>query len=695
MIDYVVMRASQQMYCTDAQVMRGANCWTDHQMVRAKVCVYIAHSGSKMKRSIPFAVHVLRSEDKAKAYTECLSQQLRETPHNTGMTAEWNWQKLKSCIVKAAESTVGRARQKQPDWFIESTDILMPLLQTKNEAHERMLQNNSIMNRKEFRRQQRMVKEAVQSAKEKWILRVASEGEKAGKDGRTRWNCIKKLQLTHAGRRPTKSCVVLKEDGVPTAGPEEVRSRWHRHFSRLLNVPSVFQEDVIAHMSSQPICWDLDIPPTVEELGLALDKLKGGKAGGRTGILPEMILAGGKQLWSRLHQLMLEVWEEHKVVADWQDAQIVLIPKTGDLRSCDNWRGISLLDVVGKVFARIMQERLQTIADKVLPESQCGFRRGRGCTDMIFAARQMIEKAGEHGDTLFILFVDLQKAYNSVPRQASWQVLEKWGVPPTMLQVIRSFHEGMQAEVRIGNTITDSIDVQNGLRQGCTMAPTLFNIYFSAVVADWRNRCPQAEVDLRFCHGRKLVGDCTAQSGLKNTRVTESQFANDAAVYAHTREAFEQATGEFVRTASRWGLTVSVKKTKGMTVGQLEGVEDDSPVQQVEDGAIEMVSEFTYLGSVVTSDGELNKEVRCRIAKAARVFGCLKEPIFQSKHLSVETKRAVYRAVVLATLLYGADTWTIKAAHVRCMTAFHNRCLRTILGVSSTSSGQNTSRQGS
>ena len=66
----------------------------------------------------------------------------------------------------------------------------------------------------------------------------------------------------------------------------------------------------------------------------------------------------------------------------------------------------------------------------------------------------------------------------------------------------------------------------------------------------------------------------------------------------------------------------------------------------------------------MSSDGDLSKEVLCRIAKAARIFGCLKEPIFRSKHLSLETKRAVYRAVVLSTLLYGAETWTIKAAHV-------------------------------
>ena len=253
------------------------------------------------------------------------------------------------------------------------------------------------------------------------------------------------------------------------------------------------------------------------------------------------------------------MWREHRVVADWQDMQIVSIPKKGDLQLCDNWRDISLLDVVGKIFTRIMQERLQTIADRVLPESHCGLRKGGGCTDLIFVAREMIEKAEEHNDALFILFVDLQKAYNSVPRQALWQVLEKCGVPPTMLHIIRSFHEGMCAELRIGNTTTDSIEVQNGLRRGCTMAPTLFNIYFSAVVADWRSRCPQAGVSIKFRHGRKLVGDRTTKSRLINSQITESQFADDAAVYATTREAFEQATGEFVRTAHRWGLTVNIK----------------------------------------------------------------------------------------------------------------------------------------
>ncbi len=194
------------------------------------------------------------------------------------------------------------------------------------------------------------------------------------------------------------------------------------------------------------------------------------------------------------------------MVEDGRDAEIVPIPKKGNLKLCDNWRGISLSDVVGKAFARILQERLQKLAEKVLPESQCGFRKGRGCVDMIVAARQLLEKCWEHDDVLFVLFLDLKKAFNSVPRDALWGVLRKCGVPPTMPSIIRPFHDGMLAQVRVGGDLTtNSIEVKNGVRQGCTLAPSLFNIYFSAMVACWRARCPEAGVTVRYKHGRKLV----------------------------------------------------------------------------------------------------------------------------------------------------------------------------------------------
>lgn len=108
---------------------------------------------------------------------------------------------------------------------------------------------------------------------------------------------------------------------------------------------------------------------TCDELFQVLGKLKRGKAGGRTRILPEFLIYGGSELLYRLLMLMEDIWKSEKVVKDWKDAEIVHISKKGDLKKCDNWRGISLLDLVGKVFARILQDRLQLITKKVLPES--------------------------------------------------------------------------------------------------------------------------------------------------------------------------------------------------------------------------------------------------------------------------------------------------------------------------------------
>ena len=115
----------------------------------------------------------------------------------------------------------------------------------------------------------------------------------------------------------------------------------------------------------------------------------------------------------------------------------------------------------------------------------------------------------------------------------------------------------------------------------------------------------------------------------------------------------------------------------------------------VDGGEIEMVEEFTYLGSKLSCDGEISPEVSCRIAGASKAFGCLRVPVFLNRTLSTDTKRTVYKAIVVSNLLYGAETWTLKAPDVRRLNSFHNRCVRTILGVTRFQQWQShiTSRQ--
>ena len=239
-----------------------------------------------------------------------------------------------------------------------------------------------------------MVRKAVVKAKENWVDKVTTKGEAARRDGQVRWGSIRRLQRAHSGHRPVKTAAVLKTNGELTKGLEKVTECWYEHFKKLLNIQSIYDENIIAAVPTLPPFLCYDDPPTSEELKAALSQLHTRKAGGLSGIVPELILFGGPVLQDRLLALMRRIWDEGRVVGACRDALIIPAPKKGNLQSCDNWRGIRLLDVEGKIFGRIVQSCLQVIAEGLLSDSQYGFHKGRGCTDMIFVARQLMEKTG-------------------------------------------------------------------------------------------------------------------------------------------------------------------------------------------------------------------------------------------------------------------------------------------------------------
>ena len=107
--------------------------------------------------------------------------------------------------------------------------------------------------------------------------------------------------------------------------------------------------------------------------------------------------------------------------------------------------------------ARILQARLQDLAEEVLPEPQCGFRKSQSCTYMIFTVLQIIETSWEHRTKFFLGFIDLKKAYDSVPKDAIWLALRKLGVPEKTAQLICSFHSGMEANICVEGELLEEI----------------------------------------------------------------------------------------------------------------------------------------------------------------------------------------------------------------------------------------------
>ena len=162
---------------------------------------------------------------------------------------------------------------------------------------------------------------------------------------------------------------------------------------------------------------ELDAKPKIEELDKAVDALSNGKAPGSDGIPPEEITSGKPALLEPLHEVLCLCWKEGAVPQDMRDATIITLYKNkGDRLGCNSYGGISLISIIGKIFACLLLTRLQALVDRIYPEFQCGFRAERS-TDMIFTVRQLQKKSHEQGKPLYLAF-------------SLFYLLEKIGCPP-------------------------------------------------------------------------------------------------------------------------------------------------------------------------------------------------------------------------------------------------------------------------
>ena len=143
------------------------------------------------------------------------------------------------------------------------------------------------------------------------------------------------------------------------------------------------------------------------------------------------------------------------------------------------------MSIAGKILARVLLNcLLDHLEQGLLLESQCGFRAGRGTTDMIFAAHQLQEKCMEQHRDLYTTFVDLTKAFDTVSRDGLWKIMVKFGCPSTFIAVVLQFHDGMMARVLNDSEQPEGFPVTKGVKQGCVLAPTLFSLMLSAMLTD-------------------------------------------------------------------------------------------------------------------------------------------------------------------------------------------------------------------
>lgn len=683
MLDYVIVRQRDLNDVNITRAMRGSGCWSDHLLVRSTVKMQIAPCKRGQRKSPPKKLNtaVLACPNKV----DELQRKLKNTlpPISEDGSIEGAWSHFRDCTFAAAAETLGFVKRKHQDWFDENDEEIEGILNTMHTTHRAYIAcKHDAAKKGEYLQAKRSAQRRLRMMKNNWWEAKAAELQEAADQNNAR--ALHQGLKAVYGPRVSGGNPVLTADGSSLLTDKgEIMNRWMEHFNQLLNKTSNISNEALDATPNLPLLEGLEVEPCLDEVGKAIKQLPNGKAPGSDRIPPEIYKFGGAHMVTQLTNLFARFWRAGEVPQELKDASIVhLYKRKGNRSNCDNHRGISLLSIAGKILARVILNRLlDSIVDNIYPESQCGFRRNRSTSDMIFAMRQLQEKCKEQNMGLYTAFVDLTKAFDTVSRTGLWDLLRKAGCPEKIVTMIRSFHDRMMGRIFEGGEYSNPFGITNGAKQGCVLAPTLFGIVFASMLSyAFRDLDVGVYIQVRTDGKVFNIRRFSARTKLTELLIRDFLFADDCALTAHTLEDLQNIMNRFADAAVKFGLTISLKKTE-VLFQPAPGTSHTDPVLKIGDTQLNSVKNFSYLGSIMSHDTSLDMEITNRIAKASAAFGLLSHTLWNKHGIKLQTKIKVYNAAIVPCLLYGSGTWTLYKRQIRQLDSFHMKCLRRICGI--------------
>ena len=561
-LDLVITRKENMRNIKLTRVFHSADCDTDHSLVSCTLHI----KPKKVHRARPPGnprINMNRADDQK--LTEEYSKRLQDAlPSPTEGNAEKKWSTLQEVIYREAKETFGNKKKSSQDWFEADAEHLNPIFERKRKALVEHKKNPTSSSQQRLKRTCKQSRKSARRSVNKYWKELSQEMQNSADNGNIRgfYEGMKKA----IGPAPRKTAPVKDLDGNKITDKGKMMDRWVEHYGELYSRENKVTGEALDAIEQLPCLSELDELPTMDEMMEAINSLPRKKSPGKDGISAEMIRAAKGKMSVHLLDLLHQCWREREVPKDMRDSIICTLYKNkGDRSDCNNHRGIALLPIVGKCFARITLKRLQKVAEQVYPESQCGFRSKRSTTDMVFSLRQLQEKCREQGQPLYIAFIDLTKAFDLVSRDGLFKILPKIGCPPTLLSIIKSFHDDMQGIVQFDGNYSKPFNIRSGVKQGCVLAPTLFGIFFAMMLKHaFGNATEGIHLHTRSDGSLFNLSRLKAKTKIRRTLIRDLLFADDAALAAHSQEELQRLMDWFSEACSAFGLTISIKKTEVM-----------------------------------------------------------------------------------------------------------------------------------
>ena len=426
-------------------------------------------------------------------------------------------------------------------------------------------------------------------------------------------------------------------------------------------------EEKVLEYSKQNL-KDLDLDKEIEESEIVrcIKKLKNNKTGGGDGIVSELLKYGGVGMVKMLGKLYALIWKEECVPMKWREGLIVSLFKKGDKEDPGNYRGITLLSVVGKVFCKILNDRLVQYLDKSskIHEGQAGFRAGRCCIDNIFTLNELIQGRLKEGKKTFSFFLDIQKAYDSVWRNGLWLKLWNMRVKGKMWRVIKTMYNSSRSAVLLEGEKSSTFSVEQGVAQGCSLSPILFSVFIS----DLLEEIDRAQIGIQLKSGNKVGG---------------LLFADDFVGITESSENLQQLIDIIYGFCSKWRLHANVNKSAVLVFGK----DKVKGKWNWGDHVLPIVSNYTYLGVDFSYNGAWDTHIKKLIKKGKQKVNQLNS-IISNRYINLSARRMLLLSVLRPSLENGSEVWEGNKSQAASLESIMLGGAKRVLGCSSKTSNE-------
>lgn len=424
----------------------------------------------------------------------------------------------------------------------------------------------------------------------------------------------------------------LKNQSFTPTSPLNSDDFFEYFSGKLQSSPNVVQISWCMPYSVNPI---LDSPIESLELYSVLNNLKNNKAPGPDGITYEFYKNIPPCFYNELLNTLNKIFLSEEIPSNFNKAIMIPLFKKGDPLIASNYRGLSLLNSLSKIFNSIILNRLTFWIEhnKILTEFQAGFRKQYSTVDNIFNLMNIVQLNSLNSKKTFAFFVDFSNAFDTIPHSSLFFKLSKVGISSKIIRILQNTYEKSETVIFDGSTYSSPFSAKVGVKQGCILSPLLFSLFIN-----------------------DLVDELSGGVNVAGINVKVLLYADDIVILSDSPYALQSMIDDLQTYCLKWSLCANLDKSKVMIFRTGSRIPSNLRFNFGE-SSLEIVNSYKYLGIVLTYNLSIKKHLSSKLSSAKLAINSQWSKFLNHPKISKENKLKIFNAASLSIMLYSAEVW--------------------------------------